>query len=347
MKGASNTEKNILEDKKNKFAKMVQKYLEKQPVVILGTGATIPFGLPSMDEFAENLRSTIIDKTTEWINFLEELEKTNNLEQALQNVQLSQNLVGRVVAETWKLVNGKDLDFYKKIVKDTSGFFLKDLFLKLLQSHPKHLKIITTNYDRVAEYAADLADANIHTGFSGKYILNFNQNYLQNCSSQNRIDIWKVHGSLDWFNRQNSTSFSSPLAKEIPENSIPLIVTPGIEKYQRTHNEPYRTVMSKADEALEQAPCFLCIGYGFNDEHIQPKLIHQVQQKGKPIVAITKKISDNGKKILLNNQVKSIVLEEDDKSNKTRVHYFEDNRNNTDVLDGDIWQLNNFLNIWF
>lgn len=258
---------------------------------------------------------------------------------------MSSTLTKKIIIGTWEFVNSRDLAYYKNLVDEKEkNFPLKDLFSKLLQSHPKHVKVITTNYDRVAEYAADLAEADIHTGFSGRYLLNFTQNYLQSHPNQNRVDIWKVHGSLDWFNRENNLSFSSPLAKEIPENTMPLIVTPGIIKYQQTHLEPYRTVMNEADKALIQAPCFLCIGYGFNDEHVQPKLLGQVQ-KGRPIVTIVKKLTETGKKLLLQNHAKSIVLEEAG-DNSTYSHYFEDYVYKKETLDGKFWQLGEFLNLW-
>ncbi len=332
-------------EKRDKFAKLIQKYLEKQPVILLGTGATIPYGLPSMPDLANHIKSSIKNNSAEWKAFLSALE-TSDLEKALQETQLDSALTHEIVNQTWVFVNKKDLEHYKKLISKTEMKFpLKDLFSKLLQTHPKHIKVITTNYDRVAEYAADLAEANIHTCFSGRYLLNFTQNYLQNYPNQNRVDIWKVHGSLDWFKRENNLSFSSPLANNIPENTKPLVVTPGIVKYQQTHLEPYRTVMNEADNALMQAACFLCIGYGFNDEHVQPKLIHQVQHKGKPIVTISKELTDAGRKLLLENTGKSIALEEAE-NNRTRFHYFEDNECKIEILEGNFWQLDEFLNLW-
>ena len=330
----------------DKFAKIIQKYLEKQPVIILGTGATIPYGLPSMPDIACHLKESIKDDSTEWKSFLSALKQTGDLEKALQDTQLGTALTKKIIINTWEYINHKDLECYGRLVNETEKQVpLKDLFSKLLQSHPKHVKVITTNYDRVAEYAADLAEANIYTGFSGRYLLSFTQNYLQSHPNQNRVDIWKVHGSLDWFNRENGLSFSSPLAKKIPENTMPLVVTPGIVKYQQTHLEPYRTVMHEADKALMQASCFLCIGYGFNDEHVQPKLVQQVQQKGRPIVIIVKQLTETGKQLLLNNPAKSIVLEEAE-SNKTLLHYFEDNEYKAETMDGNFWQLGEFLNLW-
>lgn len=61
--------------------------------------------------------------------------------------------------------------------------------------------------------------------------------------------------------------------KKFPTGYTPLIVPPGKEKYSTTHEEPYRTIIEEADKEFKRAGSFLCIGYGFNDSHIQPKLI--------------------------------------------------------------------------
>ena len=68
----------------DELAKKIQKYLEKLPVVILGTGATIPYGLPSMPGLAGHLKKSIKDGSVEWKSFLDALKATGDLERALQ-----------------------------------------------------------------------------------------------------------------------------------------------------------------------------------------------------------------------------------------------------------------------
>lgn len=333
-------------DLENKFAQIIQKYLEKLPLVIFGTGATIPYGLPSMWALADRIKANVSSSQKEWVKFVRDLDSGMDLESALQKNQLSQDITFKIIYETWNFINEKDLEFFSKIVEDSLLFPIKTLFVKLLQSHPKHIKVITTNYDRIAEYAADLSGSLTDTGFSGRYYLNFNQGYQTFPTNQNCVEILKVHGSLDWFSKEDNIAFSIPLSTKIPENTIPLIVTPGIIKYQQTHLEPYRTVINKADEAIIQASCYLCIGYGFNDEHIHPKLIQQLKQKNKPIVTVTKELSENGKKLLLNNPVKAIAIEEGG-INKTKIHFFEDKNYKVEIIDGNYWQLEHFMELWF
>ena len=98
-----------------------------------------------------------------------------------------------------------------------------------------------------------------------------------------QVNIWKVHGSLDWFETPNKENVYLPLSENIPQGHKPLIVTPGLSKYAETHKEPYRTIFTQADTEIQKANGFLCIGYGFNDEHVQPKLIQQIKRSTKEV----------------------------------------------------------------
>lgn len=55
----------------------------------------------------------------------------------------------------------------------------------------------------------------------------------------------------------------------ISNDDQPLVVTPGVSKYRESHKDPFRTVMTAADQVIREANCYLCVGYGFNDEHVQ------------------------------------------------------------------------------
>lgn len=48
------------------IAKLAQHFLAQRPVVVLGTGATIPHGLPSMTALADGLLAAITDHPEGW-----------------------------------------------------------------------------------------------------------------------------------------------------------------------------------------------------------------------------------------------------------------------------------------
>ena len=91
---------------------------------------------------------------------------------------------------------------------------------------------------------------------------------------------------------------------------------------------------------MNNASSYLCIGYGFNDDHLQPKLIEQIQRYNKPIVIVTKELSSKGQEILKNSQ-KHIVFEEDD-NEKTKVTIDGEET----IVDGNMWKLGKFAEMW-
>lgn len=322
--------------------KVAQKYLENCPTVILGCGASIPYKIPSMQQLSKNLIDTLdqqYDSDPTWQKFSALLQKGVDLEQALQEVTVAEKLNNDIIKTTWAYINDKDLDCFDKLCSKKTTLALSNLFQKLLEAHPKHISVITTNYDRLAEYAADFADAHVYSGFTGKYWGNFHgADYPIFRRDLRTVDIWKVHGSLDWF-KKDDIPVQVSLSRELPSDHFPLIVTPGVAKYQETHKDPYRTVISKTDRVIRDSSCFLCIGYGFNDEHIQPKLIQEIQLHKKPIVIVTKELSQSGSDIL-KGVPKNVVFQE--KSEGVTSIYI-----NSDKIEveGSLWNLDDFIKI--
>ena len=142
--------------------------------------------------------------------------------------------------------------------------------------------------------------------------------------------------SLDWFSK-NGSNVGLPLSSDIPTNHTPLIVPPSKGKYSNTHGEPYRSIISQADIAFSQAGSFLCIGYGFNDEHIQPKPLEQIK-KGTPIVVLCRDATDACKQNVISYDVGKYVIIDRSEDRKTRVV----TKGNEVVFDGDFWKLPDF-----
>ena len=329
-----------------KFSKLLQNYLEKKPLLIIGSGLSIPHGIPSMSELSKKLIEEMDDSLKEirqWGNFKENLKKFNNLEEALQESTIDEELNNKIVAETWKIINEKDLFIYNKIILEELKPTISECFNKLLEAHPRSLSVITLNYDRIIEYSADLIGAKIFDGFTGSYIKYFDTLDNPYKNDVKHINLWKVHGSLDWFEDINGNTISLALTKEIPSSLKPLIVTPGIKKYQKTHRDPYRSIITASDMEICNASCYLCIGYGFNDEHIQPKLIDQIKRLNKPIVIIAKELTKRGREILKSSTDRFIAFEEA-KNKKTKIYI--NSFDNFLELDGELWKLENFIHGW-
>ncbi|MGP1544671.1 MAG: hypothetical protein ACTTIO_06995 [Candidatus Fimenecus sp.] len=127
-------------DKSNIFS-TIQKMLEKPPVIIWGSGATIPFGLPSMHD----LNNTISEK-------LESFDGNNsNLEEELGKDKYLE-LLPKIRQIIWDKINEADRKILSELLANEDKYkgVLK-LIEKFLEPHPQNINIITTNYDRLLE----------------------------------------------------------------------------------------------------------------------------------------------------------------------------------------------------
>lgn len=324
---------------------IMQGYLENSPLIVLGSGASMPYGLPSMSNLADCIKSNAIVKNDpNYGAFCTSLSSVG-LEKAIDSVSLNEETIKAIRTTTWEEVNRCDLDYLK-----TNSFSppesLVKLFEKVIAPTPNKAVVVTTNYDRLPDYAADGIGASSVTGFEGAYIKKLE---LPNSTVTTKrvrareriVEIWKVHGSLDWFTDAKGEIFSFPLLQEIPADFSPLIVPPGKDKYSSTHSEPYRSIISEADKAFTTAGAYLCVGCGFNDEHIQPKLLAQIAN-GKPIVILVRTMTDACKHHIIDAGIRKYMIFERLDNSHTKVY----GNGWTETYDGQFWSLDEFLKVW-
>ena len=327
-----------------------QDCLKSSPVIVLGSGASISAGLPSMGALANHLKGTIgneilseSDKCV-WDQFTDKLA-TKDLESALQAVTLTERLSDYVIEQTWKLVRDADERVFESVLDDRNHLPLSRLYRHLFNSTNRTISVVTPNYDRLAEYSADAAGYLHYTGFSHGYVrqrLARSQLPIKYENQQVRtVDIWKVHGCLDWFNDEDGQVIALMSARAIPPGRRPAIVTPGVEKYERTHREPFRSIIAGADGALSRARAYLCIGFGFNDAHIQPKLLERWRNGGAFLVVLTKTMSESAERMLLGaSDRRFMVLEETERGTRMRSQQYPEGVLLETV---SLWRLPDFL----
>ena len=329
---------------------IAQECISHAPVIVLGSGASAAHGVPSMPQLRTHLMTSPLPgglgerDATVWREFLHHVE-TLDLEAALTAVQLTDALMHHVVHTTWDLLAPADQRIFDQIVRDRQFLPLTPLFQHLLKSTHAEIDVVTPNYDRLAEYAADAGGLCHFTGFGhGHLRLRYQDHplkFYQNRKPARTVNVWKVHGSLDWFRDSDGITVGLPIMPTRPDGMTPVIVTPGIEKYRMTHDEPFRTILAGADGALQSARSYLCIGYGFNDTHIQPKLVERCQTGPVPLVLITKQISPMAKEFLLNGRCRRfLALEECDAGCRL---FSAEHPNGIEIADRPVWRLDQFL----
>lgn len=330
--------------------KIAQDCLKNMPAIILGSGASAAQGIPTMLDLKNELVSKVgklkmrESEKEEW-NDLKQILNTLDLESALQKTNVSKELLDKIVFITWKLITKKDLKVFKEVVSDNRPLPLSRLYKYLFESTNLIISVITTNYDCLAEYAADIDGFDHYTGFRSGYIRKYNlfDHYVSigqtKKNFKRQINIWKVHGSIDWFLKSNKY-ICLPHSIDWDESFSPQMITPGNEKYRLTQKDPFRDIIRMSDRDLSSAKAFLCIGYGFNDEHIQPKLVNGFLEDNKPVVIITKQLTEASKGFLKKtDQSKFLAIESD--GSGSRIYTQENPEGFTD--NSNLWDLNNFL----
>lgn len=325
---------------RNNIFKSIQNAVSDIPLLMIGSGSSAAHGLPGMKELGDHLLTRLNAKYTGiacWDTFQENIKNGQDLETALSDITFTNEMLADVKCETWRLISSKDIALLKRILFRQEDLPLAKVIKKFSQAHPRKLDIITTNYDRVVEYACDLAGVPVATGFSGSYLKQFSEGTFQ---AQNIVNLMKVHGSLDVFRDSLNAVISVPLQSELPVGLTPEIITPGRSKYEAILQGIPRQVLSVADSKISQARGFLCIGYGFNDTQVQENILTQIR-RGIPIVVLTKKVFDHAAHLLANNAKQYISIQEGRKPNTTEICI----NKVVETIDGTLWTIDGFMSI--
>lgn len=329
-----------------------QACIASTPVIVLGSGASIAAGIPGMTDLRNHILSLPdpsdlnASESSLWQDFKTTLSQTD-LESALQKVNLPVNLDDLVVQATWNFLHPHDLEALRKLLDTRSPYPLTQLFQYLLRSTNRHIDVVTPNYDRIAEYAADLGEIYHETGFSYGHIRkrmgDLGQIVHINGTPQSRVNIWKVHGSFDWFRDEQGSIHGLPVSYPCPDGWTPAIVTPGLQKYRRVYDEPFVSIKAGSDRAFTNASGFFCSGFGFNDDHIQTKLKERCRSKKVPLVLITYELTPAAKAFFEGAFCQEYLAIEAAPEG-CRV-FCPEYPNGETVSDGEFWQLESFLNL--
>lgn len=327
-----------------------QAALSATPVIILGSGASAAHGVPGMGALATYLGAAPLPagwtagEQAEWAAFVARLTAGDDLETALQAGRPTERQTLFIATETRSFLLPSDLAVLEQLLADRRALPLSRLYRHLFDSTHKMIHVVTPNYDRLAEYAADAADVSTFTGFNYGYLQSRARDTKTRITVNRRetrtVSVWKVHGSLDWFQDAANQIIGVRSALTLPAGYAPLMITPGIDKYRLTHGEPFRTILSCSDSALENARAYFCVGYGFNDEHVQTKLIERCDRDSVPLVVITKELTATAKAFLAGGRCRRyLAIEEGPKSARGYTH---DAPGGFD-LDQPLWRLDQFL----
>ncbi len=283
----------------------IQDFFQEDTVTIVGSGLSLAEGIPGMQGLANELQAQIPSLLTDptdiplWNQISMELAAGTGLEKTLHTHRPSPSIEENIRKVTAHFIGLKEAAVLSDIIQGKRVLRFSG-YLKHFNIRNNGLTVVTTNYDRLIEYACEYERIRVDTLFVGKYIAHFSQNeskYMfcsgitkaknnQRVNFAPKVTVLKPHGCLSWHSI-NDVPYS------IPNYSLDdcLIITPGLNKYKEGYSDPFDTHRGKANVAIDQAQRYIIIGYGFGDDHLETHLVRQLKNN-KPALILTHSLSD-------------------------------------------------------
>lgn len=272
--------------------------------LVVGSGLSCAEGLPGMAELANHLRRDVPlhhrPKDEAAWSEIAALIGTIGLEPALLRAPPGPELEAVIVDSTARLIAAAETRTIADVFAGTRQLRLTRLMPHLMKPDAG-IQIVTTNYDRLVEIAAEEAGLGVDCMFTGGFAGRVDEEgaRLSHCREvrqvrgrvrlvfANRVVVSKPHGSLDWYAR---TGEPVRYAGELP--GVPrLIVPPGRNKFRMGYDQPFDRQRERANRAIDEATRLLILGYGFADEHLETHL-RPALRSGKPALVLTWAMTD-------------------------------------------------------
>lgn len=279
----------------------IQSHFRDGLVLVVGSGLSAAEGIPGMDALAKHLKAASVglkgEDAIRWQDIATDLG--SGLEAALLKHPPTETLEGWIVEETIALLLPKEREILAQVVQGSRVLRITT-FLDQVLKPPSGIPILTPNYDRLVEAGCEMAGLHVDTTAIGQFAGKFDheRSCMASCrgvrrlGKQNVLDhfpraiVLKPHGSFDWYRGQEG-----PLRSVIDLNLNRLIITPGLNKYRAGYDPPFDKHRELANEHIKRAGRLLIIGYGFNDDHLQPHLVKRIRD-GTPTLILTRSASE-------------------------------------------------------
>ena len=274
-------------------------------IILTGAGSSMGLGSISGVSMRDLWNEAEKKLGKEYVKFCELVYYTSgekNLEALLTHAELYLNYnekipvaVGEKESSDLTFIRDKNA-LIKELILDMCNFadrkdgatehFNESVHLNFLQnisyrkSRLSRPKIFTTNYDRAFEVAASSGVFIAIDGFSfdsrrvfnGKFydfdvvLTKNNRVATEDNFAPNVIHLYKLHGSIDWF-QEGHNIFQR---YESASSQLPLMIFPNRDKFQLSYYQPYFEMMSRFQNELRKSSSttLVIIGYSFGDDHI-------------------------------------------------------------------------------
>lgn len=330
-------------DKKN-YEEYIQEYIQdffdEGTVLVIGSGLSCAEGMPGMWALSEKLQEEVPNQLNEndkklWESIAGNLKKGKDLESCLLETTPSDKLEEVIKKITYNYIFEKDYDVYKKILEKNYELKITSLIHKF-NLDLYSLNIITTNYDRLIEYSCEKSQIQVENMFNGKFFpkldyKNFRDNLNKKLVKEQKINLYKPHGCLNWKKINNELVYS-----QYKDVGTPHIITPGTNKFKHGYETPFDINREYSNECIDNAKKIIFIGYGFNDSHLETR-IKTPRNLKKPILILTKEFTDGIRDLF--PKATNIMAIEEKNSDNSNIYW----RGKEEEIEGKYWDITELL----
>lgn len=298
----------------------------------------------------------------EWRRVDEALQAGNTLEQALDGADtgLSSEAKSLFRSTTGNHVASVDRRFRDEVLVGTKQWvgasIIKTLLDRLPATNPR-LPIITSNYDMLIEYACSAQRIRWTTGFVGGVsrswawqeaqggLLRVGGGIRPECSLIPRVELMKVHGSINRFTRGGERYECDLWSEAAPDGFERDIAIPGSQKYQQ-YAESNADTGYQARQAVDNTQGYMMIGYGFNDHHLHDNILERSRLDNRPLLFLTWDLAPEAINQLRVNSNNTWILlagqREDESIDPSKTRVYHPSRENPVIIDDQLWNCDAF-----
>jgi len=277
----------------------------------LGAGTSCAVGLPNISQLTTQIAESLDGNSLRIYEALR--DDLNNsapgyvasVEDILNHVRRIRDITRERADSSFIGVNGeeaKNLDIKicriiyniltEKEAKADLAVPKKFLAWLTMQNRDCAKELFTTNYDLIAERSLEAIRAPYFDGFVGSYEPFFWQESVETFARKsdvtaNWIRLWKIHGSLSWFWKENSKGNSHKIIRlgkieKIEDEKNEIVIYPSKDKYDSSRRQPFLVYFDRLRNYLLSGELlFVFSGYSFLDQHINEIIFNCLRQNNR------------------------------------------------------------------
>jgi hypothetical protein len=281
-----------------------------------GAGSSCSLGIPNIVQLTNDVSSKLENDELNAFNLIIEELKTTvvdrdvNIEDILNHLRKIRELTNEQKTKEYVGINGEtakntDIQICKQIFKiifekeeaanlnSPKKFFA---WLSLLNREYSK-EIFTTNYDLIIEKSLEATQIPYFDGFVGSYEPFFLQSSITHelhneDLTKNWIRLWKIHGSLSWFWKDETKSNSQRIIRfgkiaDINKYKNELVIYPSKDKYDSSRKQPFIAYFDRLKNYLSKGELlFIFTGYSFSDQHINDIIFSSLRENNRLFVIV-------------------------------------------------------------